>query len=578
MMPMFRTPIAASLALFATLGGCSPSPLADDVALAPQLDGKSSGLSVAITPGSLINAEDSFRCDDIEGTMVATTVEEVQSAVRFAAASGSSLKVTSTRRGAHSGNAILCPASAGLVLNVADMKGIDIDVTAKIAKVGPAVTVDELTIALAAQGLAIETMADYTGITIAGAIATSAHGSSLRTPASMAAAVAQMTLVDGSGSVVTLSGDDARTAAAHGGWLGVVVELQLRVVPQFKLRYGDAILNDRDLEATAESRVRAHDYGRIHWFPEHGRYVLDYFDRMPVTARGEAYNNAWTANGMLAKVVGNLPSRLVNNSPTNDVQCTISAVRSSWWIANYARGPVIGAPVGFSHKMLGGTCAPGTCAWEGRVPQKVRSIEIAFPLAHLRDWMKDVRQVLARSRACFPLFGIYLRFSKASDVALDMAEGADTVLFEIHVLEAVSPDKIEMSSATYDEIQQMTISKYNGRPHWGKNETPAFVGVGPRAYPRFAEFEALREELDPAGLFVNDMWRSTAEGMPVEHTPLCAIDRTCFCEADSDCGRGLQCVPGFFFDAARVCRKAVGAGCVRADECASHACSARRCR
>ncbi len=535
-------------------------------------------LNVAVKPGPLINAEDSFRCNDIEGTIMAGTVAEVQRAVRFAAASGSSLKVTSTSRGAHSGNAILCPASDGLVLSVAEMKGIDIDVQANTATVGPAVTIDELSTALAAQGLAIETMADYTGVSMAGAIATSAHGSSLRIPTSMASMVDAMTVVDGAGQVVTLTGQELRTAAAHVGWLGVVVELRLRVVPQFKLRYGDKIVNDRDLEATAESLVRGHDYGRIHWFPEHRRYVLDYFDRVPLTTRGDAYSNAWTASGMLAKVVGHLASRLVNDTPTNDVQCAISAVRSSWWIANYAGAPAFSAPVGFSEKMLGGTCAPGVCAWEGDVPQKARSVEVAFPLAHFASWAKDVRQILARSRACFPLFGIYLRFSKGTDVALDMAEGADTVLFEIHVLESVSPDKIEMSSAVYDEIQQMTVAKYNGRPHWGKNDMALFSGVGPRAYPRWSEFAALRKKLDPTGLFVNDFWHSAAEGAQATHTPLCAIDRTCICEADSDCGDGLACVAGSFFESARVCRKASGQRCFRSDECGSRVCSSLRCR
>ena len=67
-----------------------------------------------------------------------------------------------------------------------------------------------------------------------------------------------------------------------------------------------------------------------------------------------------------------------------------------------------------------------------------------------------------------------------------------------------------MSSAVYDEIQQLTLKKYAGRPHWGKNEAPTFVGVGPRAYRKWNDFEALRKTVDPAGLFDNTFRQQAA--------------------------------------------------------------------
>src|SRR5690348_5027354 len=90
--------------VFLGLVGCSA------VAATESLSSSRAALtSLPLTAGPLVNAEDSFRCNDIDGTFFAASIEDVQSAVRFAGASHRSLKVSSTRRGGHSGNAILCP-------------------------------------------------------------------------------------------------------------------------------------------------------------------------------------------------------------------------------------------------------------------------------------------------------------------------------------------------------------------------------------------------------------------------------------------------------------------------------------
>lgn len=566
---------ASALVVFGVLAGCA---VVESESEAVSESSEALG-ELPLTAGPLVNAEDNFRCDDIEGTFFANSVNDVQRAVRYAASTRRSLKVSSTRRGGHSGNGILCPASKGIVVNVAGMQSIALDANARVVTVGPGVVVDELSEHLASRGYAIETMADYTGISVAGAVATSAHGSSLRIRASMASLVTSMTVVDGLGKLRTLTGATLDVGAAHGGWLGAVVELKLRVVPQFKLRYGDEIRDDNDLSSNGERLVRGHDYGRIHWFPEHRKYVLDYFDRVSVATPGQAYNDAWQQSGTLARLLGDLPSRLINDAPTEDVQCTISRVRSSWWIANWADAPSSARPVGFSQKMLGGTCAPGKCAWDGPSPQKVRSVEIAFPLARFGEWATDVRAIVDKGHGCFPLLGLYLRFSKGSNVALDMAEGADTVLFEIHVLQSLEREKPEMSSAVYDEIQQLTLKKYAGRPHWGKNEAPTFIGVGPRAYRRWNDFEALRKSIDPAGLFDNTFRKQVAgTAAPLAQTKACSPLRECVCQKDSDCGDSLACSPGLEFTDARVCRKASWTPCHRDHDCASGICSWWMCR
>ena len=96
---------------------------------------------------------------------------------------------------------------------------------------------------------------------------------------------------------------------------------------------------------------------------------------------------------------------------------------------------------------------------------------------------------------------------KASEHWMGLNHGEDVLAFEIHVPKVNNESMFEKSAAVYDEIVQMTLQKYNGRPHWGKNSSPIFVGIGPDQYERWDDFMALKAELDPAGRFENKIWR-----------------------------------------------------------------------
>ncbi|MBC7589900.1 MAG: FAD-linked oxidoreductase, partial [Salinibacterium sp.] len=47
---------------------------------------------------------------------------------------------------------------------------------------------------------------------------------------------------------------------------------------------------------------------------------------------------------------------------------------------------------------------------------------------------------------------------------------------------------------------------FGGRPHWGKVHNRAASDLRP-AYPRFDDFLAIRDKLDPDRLFANDYLR-----------------------------------------------------------------------
>lgn len=477
----------------------------------------------------------------------------VQAAVRFAAERHLQIKVVSIDK-PNSYSDILCPDKGGLLINVKHLNRLlSVDKNRLTATVEPGLTVDAFGKALHAQGLSFATTADFTGITIAGGIATAAHHSSLNLPVGMSEYVESLEMIDTTGKFHVFVGQEARDYATHLGVLGVVTEVTLRVEPEFKLRYGSEGDSDANLEMIIETLVRQHSYGRVSWFAGAGRYVLEYFDKVPVTEAGDSVNNLWSSTASAFKIVGDLPYTAINAGP-RALQCTGEALRARLWLppVQNVNSASSSNPVGFAYNMLGSSCAAGTCPWD--FGAKNRSLEAAIPLSRLKDWMQDVRAIQERDKGCFPVLGLYMRFSPAASSWMSMAYGEDTVLFEIHIPSVAKLDIFEQSVEVYDEILQMTLQKYQGRPHWAKNTKATFTGAGAR-YPQWENFQELQARMDPAGLLQNDFYRSLKGSDISSRYPACARAHDCVCKIDEDCGTGYRCDAGVAFEGARVCRK-----------------------
>ena len=181
-------------------------------------------------------------------------------------------------------------------------------------------------------------------------------------------------------------------------------------------------------------------------------------------------------------------------------------------------------------------------------------MEVSFPVRYLTQWMGDVRALLEKRRACFPILGLYLRFSKGSDRWLSFNYGEDVVSVEIHIPKVASETYHERSADVYDELIQLTLARYDARPHWGKNSAPFFANIGARQYPRWEDFKELKRSFDPDGLFENRAWRQMNGEAQPEPFPGCVLSRDCICSEDSHCGSEYTCEAGLLYEEARVCR------------------------
>jgi len=129
-------------------------------------------------------------------------------------------------------------------------------------------------------------------------------------------------------------------------------------------------------------------------------------------------------------------------------------------------------------------------------PRRVRFKEQEYAVGreHLPAALTGLRE-LFRQRDWRISFPIEVRVSPADEVWLSTAHGRSTGYIACHVFHA-SPHE-----PYFRDVEAM-LAELGGRPHWGKLHTKD-AGYLSGIYPKFADFAALRDKLDPGRRFAN---------------------------------------------------------------------------
>jgi len=129
-------------------------------------------------------------------------------------------------------------------------------------------------------------------------------------------------------------------------------------------------------------------------------------------------------------------------------------------------------------------------------PRRVRFVEMEYglPRAALAEAFAGLRHVIDSlpSKVVFP---VEVRFTAADDIWLSHGYGRDNVYLAIHQF-------VGMEYEQYFRAFEAVCMPLGGRPHWGKMHWRD-AGSLADAYPRFGEFLAVRDDLDPDRIFAN---------------------------------------------------------------------------
>ncbi|WP_428834422.1 D-arabinono-1,4-lactone oxidase [Parafrigoribacterium mesophilum] len=403
-----------------------------------------------------------------------TSVEEVIAVVRYARDRG--LRVKPIGAG-HSFSGIAL--ATGIQLDLTALTGLlAVDRAAMTATLAAGTTLRQIPALLQPHQLAMENLGDIDAQTISGATATGTHGtgSAFR---GLAAQIVSATLVTAEGTVLTVSETehpDLLPAVKLGvGALGVIVDLTIACVPAFLLH---ALERPEPVEAVLENfeeTARGVDHFEFYWFPHTDTALTKTNSRL----------DAGEPAAPLPKVRRWVDDVLVSNAALS-LACGIGTLAP-------AATPAINrlATRLTGHRQFTDTSA---AVFTTRRSVRFREMEYALPRQAVPDALRAVRALIERLqwRISFP---IEVRVAAADDLWLSTAYGRDTGYIAVHRY-------FREDYHQYFRAVEAIMRDHGGRPHWGKIHFQQAVFLR-ESYPRFDDFLAVRDRLDPDRVFAN---------------------------------------------------------------------------
>ena len=403
-----------------------------------------------------------------------STVAAVRRSVQSAAARGLQVKAVGS---GHSFSGIA--VAPGVLLDLTDLTGlVSVDRERGRATLLAGTKLHRIPALLAPYGLAMENLGDIDRQSISGAVSTGTHGTGARF-GGIATQVVAATLVTADGELLTV--DETQNTellpavALALGALGVLVEVTLQCVPQFVLH---AVEHPEPVDAVVAGlgdRAAAADHFEFYWFPHTDVALTKTDTRLPESARrqrlpavGKWVDETLLANGLFRATcaagavapsvvpgINRLATRLTGDREYSDLSAAVFT----------------------QHRGV-----------------RFREMEYAVPVEHLAAAFDELRALVAERgwRISFP---VEVRVAAADGLWLSTATGRATGYIAVHRYWREDPTEY---FAAVEEI----MLRHGGRPHWGKMHTLDAAQLRGR-YPRFDDFRALRDRLDPSRMFRN---------------------------------------------------------------------------
>jgi len=402
--------------------------------------------------------------------------DDVVAAVNRARERRTTVKMPGT---GHSFTGIAAPE--GIMLRPDELSGIvsvDRDAMTATALAGTPLRV--LNAGLEALGLSLHNMGDIAQQTVAGATSTGTHGTG-GLVASLSAQLAGLELVTGNGEVVRASeteNPDVFAVARIGlGAVGILTTLTFRVEPTFTLEAHEFPMHWSEALDRFDELARDNHHFELFWFPHTERVLAKENNRTVDEPQPLGRFRHWLDDDFLSNTVFGLVNRVGNARPT--------------WIPRI-------------NDIAGRTLSERTYS---DVPHKVftsprnvvfRELEYAVPREAGLDALRDARRWIDSSGLNIS-FPVEVRTTPADDIALSTSSGRDSMYLAFHV-------NAQTDHTAYFTGVEDILRGYDGRPHWGKLNTRTAADLEP-AYPRWAEFQQLRDRLDPERVFGNEYLR-----------------------------------------------------------------------
>lgn len=374
----------------------------------------------------------------------------------------------------HSWSPIAVPERIALALSHLS-RVIEIDAAARTVRVQAGITLAVLNRALDRVGLAMPILGSISAQTVAGAISTGTHGSSL-VHGNLASLLEEIVIVTPAGERRVLArGRDATfdAAAVSLGALGVITEVVLRVCPRFALIGEVEAIPILDVARELDAIAASAEYVKVWWLPgAEGAHVFRY-QRTPLAPR-DLRLSRWLDTHVTNRVV--FPAALAIGARVPRWTRSINRVVAQ----SYLERPAV--PM------------RSDLAFNVAMPPLHRETEYAFDMPRAGEALRRIAELIERER--IPVnFPVEVRFVREDAAWMSPAFGRATCQIGGYMGE--SADLPRFFAAFHALSRELSA-----RPHWGK-ETDVDAAYVARVYPRRDAFVTLAREWDPEGTLRN---------------------------------------------------------------------------
>lgn len=572
---------------------------------------------------TLYSSDNYLKCtSDLQVTVAST--QEISDLIKLHTSGSEPVRIRATRRGFHSSMGFVCSGHRGSshaeYREVAQADNQLTSVTVLLHLMNRVVAVDndhhqmtveagmtlrELTLAAEANHMSVPagTLPFYGNLTVGGSIMTSAHGTAYRTATSLGNLVQKLKWVNANGEVILseVLSDEVRALVGGLGLLGIVTEITLQLQPNsqtiVEVRKG---LNDTTMVTDLKKLLLEETpHVAAFWRPDFGKYKAALWTQVEDGKYDSTTTPKFYPNGTIAlltpfdaqvatslkhlmaawedDVTDELPSADLLNAEI----CMVGQAALDGSVFEDGDGNVLEyAVIPTNYAMVSAECAP-RCSWDVHYTGRfTESAEFTIKLSRFEEWVKDVRRIVRMELAevddrlsrrygagkvmgCLSPGFILLRFGQGDRTLLSISTGSEDLVYvqPVFTHSALVPNKLAKVSAIVETIEQLTLCRYEGRPHWGKNHerTVRHPKCAVRDnYPaeNIAELLEMQQRHDPRKVFEPELFSKLLEKSGPEYSPLCTPHYWCYCAADWHCPAGFECRASASFSEYKICKLA----------------------
>jgi len=380
-------------------------------------------------------------------------------------------------------------ATDGTMIDLSAFRGLRNSASEKdVATIGAATRLWEIGPKLHGLGHALLNMGDIDRQTLGGVVGTGTHGTGV-TLGSFSSQVAGFRLLLASGEILHCSPGENEEVYSAGrtsfGSFGVMIDISMKVRPAYKLIEQNFLLPIGELWEKLDGFVQSNRHFEFFWFP--------YSDVAVCKTLNESDESAPDPRP---------PDDLFSRGERGGFDVHMFAAINE--LLPFAPFALKSAHRMFSSSMSGGS----KVRWSHESfpsPRTVRfnEMEYAVPYEKGPDTVRKIAGEI-RKRRINTGFPIEYRTVAPDDVWLSPFYQRKSATIAVHQYFRVNTSKLfDMCESIFRSVE--------GRPHWGKRHTRTRDEFA-ELYPRFEDFRALRQKLDPAMKFLNAHLRSIFEG------------------------------------------------------------------